>query len=215
MNSLSDPPNNTSVSYSGPVQEGSSATLTCEADSNPAVDSYTWYKVAGDQVTEVGSEKMLSTAVSEVDSQFFCHVSNRYGAQNSSIARIDVLCKFSKTTEITNTGQQRGLTPNLWFACPVPPKDTAVVVDPDGPILEGGSVALLCRGRANPPVTNYTWYKDDKEDGEAGQTLVLTSVDPSHGGEYLCRAGNELGENVSRAFQLDIQCESIPTQQRH
>lgn len=72
--------------------------MTCDADSNPAVDSYTWYKVAGDQVTEVGSEKMLSTAVSEVDSQFFCHASNRYGAQNSSIARIDVLCEFSKNS---------------------------------------------------------------------------------------------------------------------
>lgn len=91
--SLLDAPNNTSVSYSGPVEEGSSVTLTCNTIANPAVDSYTWYKVDGDQVIAVGSKKRLSTTVSEVDSQFYCKVSNRYGAQNSSITQIDVQCK--------------------------------------------------------------------------------------------------------------------------
>ncbi len=91
--SLLDPPNNTSVSYSGPVEEGSLVTLTCNTIANPAVDSYTWYKVDGDQVTAVGSKKRLSTTVSEVDSQFYCKVSNRYGTQNSSITQIDVQCK--------------------------------------------------------------------------------------------------------------------------
>lgn len=91
---LADPPNNTSVSFSSPAQEGSSVTLSCDCDSNPAADSYTWYKVAGGQeVTEVGSEKTLSAVVSEDDSQFYCRASNRYGAQNSSVAQIDVLCE--------------------------------------------------------------------------------------------------------------------------
>ena len=91
--SLSDPPNNTSVSYSGPVKEGSLVTLTCNTNANPAVDSYTWYKVNEEQVEAVGSKSKLSTTVTEVDSQFFCKVSNKYGGQNSSIADIDVQCK--------------------------------------------------------------------------------------------------------------------------
>lgn len=71
-------------------------TLSCDCDSNPAADSYTWYKVArGQEVTEVGSEKTLSAVVSEDDSQFYCRASNRYGAQNSSVAQIDVLCESS------------------------------------------------------------------------------------------------------------------------
>nr|XP_046255910.1 myelin-associated glycoprotein-like [Scatophagus argus]XP_046255911.1 myelin-associated glycoprotein-like [Scatophagus argus] len=171
-------PNNTSVSYSGPVKEGSSVTLTCNTNANPAVDGYTWYKVDGDQVTAMGSKKRLSTTVSEVDSQFYCKVSNRYGAQNSSITHIDV--QFS-------------------------PKETAVVVDPDGPVLEGSAVALFCRSRANPPVTNYTWYKDNEEDEETGSTLVLNGVDPTHSGAYHCAATNEMGEDVSAAIQLDVQ----------
>ncbi|KAI3361278.1 hypothetical protein L3Q82_013457, partial [Scortum barcoo] len=172
------PPNNTSVSYSGPVEEGSSVTLTCNTIANPAVDSYTWYKVGGDQVTAVGSKKRLSTTVSEVERQFYCKVSNRYGAQNSSIAQIDV--QF-------------------------PPKDTTVIVDPDGPILEGSSVTLLCMSRANPPVSNYTWYKGDEEDKDPGSILSINSVDPSHSGDYHCVAKNELGEGTSAVIQLDIQ----------
>ncbi|XP_053289598.1 myelin-associated glycoprotein [Pleuronectes platessa] len=172
------PPNNTSISYPAPAQEGRSVTLTCNANANPAVDSYTWYKEHGDQVSAVGSNKRLLTSVSEVDNTFFCQVSNRYGTQNSSVTQIDV--QFS-------------------------PKDTTVIADPTGPILEGSSVSLLCRSRANPSVTNYTWYRDDVEEEEAGASLVLSSVDPSRGGDYHCEARNALGEDASAAVHLDIQ----------
>ncbi len=92
------------------------------------------------------------------------------------------------------------------FGFPVSPKETTVVVDPDGPILEGSSVTLLCRSRANPPVTNYTWYKDGEEDKESGSLLLINNVDPSHSGDYHCAAKNELGEEISATIQLDIQC---------
>lgn len=93
-------------------------TLSCDCDSNPAADSYTWYKVArGQEVTEVGSEKTLSAVVSEDDSQFYCRASNRYGAQNSSVAQIDVLCESSnkKYKKKQNNSRQilRPVTPKL------------------------------------------------------------------------------------------------------
>ncbi|XP_039886421.1 B-cell receptor CD22-like isoform X5 [Simochromis diagramma] len=172
------PPNNTSVSYSGPVKEGSSVTVTCNTNANPAVDSYTWYKVNGDQVSVVGSKKRFSATVSEVDSQFLCGVSNSYGSQNSSITQIDV--QFS-------------------------PRETTVIVDPTGPVLEGSSVSLICKSRSNPPVTNYTWYRDNEMDKELGPVLVIDGADTSHSGDYHCTAKNDLGEETSAAIQLDIQ----------
>ncbi|XP_029359685.1 myelin-associated glycoprotein-like [Echeneis naucrates] len=172
------PPNNTSVTSPGPVKEGSTVTLTCNANAYPAVDSYTWYKVDGDQVTAVGSKRKLSTTVSDVDSKFYCEASNKHGTQNSSITEIDVQ-----------------------FA----PKETTVIIDPPGPVLEGASVSLLCKSRANPPVTNYTWFRDGEEDEEGGPTLVLDGVDLGHSGDYHCEAKNELGEDVSAATQLDVQ----------
>lgn len=90
---------------------------------------------------------------------------------------------------------------------PVSPKETAVIVDPAGPILEGSSVSLLCRSRSNPPVTNYTWYRGDEVDQEAGPVLSIDGADPSHSGEYHCTATNDLGEETSAAIQLDVQCE--------
>ncbi|XP_028280616.1 myelin-associated glycoprotein-like isoform X2 [Parambassis ranga] len=172
------PPNNTSVSYSGPVNEGSSVTLTCNTNANPTVESYTWYKVDGDEMAAVGTKKRLLTTVSAIDSLFYCKVSNKYGTQDSPITQIDVL--FS-------------------------PKETMVMVEPSGPILEGSSVSLLCRSRSNPPVTNYTWYRGDEVDTETGPTLVIDDVDPSHGGDYHCAVKNDLGEETSAKIQLDIQ----------
>ncbi|KAM9310706.1 myelin-associated glycoprotein-like [Pholidichthys leucotaenia] len=171
------PPNNTTISHPGAVTEGSLVTLTCNTNANPNAN-YAWYKVVGEQETEVGSEKLFSTTVSEVDNQFYCKASNKYGTQNSSILQIDV--QFS-------------------------PKGTTVIVDPKGPILEGSSVSLLCSSRSNPPVTNYTWYRDNEEARELGQMLVIDPVDPSHSGDYHCAAKNDLGEENSTTIQLDIQ----------
>ncbi|XP_029958307.1 myelin-associated glycoprotein-like [Salarias fasciatus] len=169
------PPDNTSVSHSGPVTEGSSVTLSCNAEANPAVDSYSWYNPDGEQV---GTKKKLSITVSEADSQFYCKASNKYGAQNSSITQIEV--QF-------------------------PPKETTVVLDHAGPVVEGSSVSLLCRSRSNPPVTNYTWFRGEEEDKEPGSVLVLTGVDASHSGDYRCTAKNQLGEETSAPVHLDVQ----------
>ncbi|KAM9309036.1 myelin-associated glycoprotein-like isoform 2-T3 [Pholidichthys leucotaenia] len=171
------PPNNTTISHPGAVTEGSSVTLTCNTNANPNVN-YTWYKVVGEQETEVGSEKLFSTTASEIDNQFYCKVSNKYGTQNSSVLQIDV--QFS-------------------------PKGTTVIVDPKGPILAGTSVSLLCSSRSNPPVTNYTWYRDDEEARELRQMLVIDPVDPSHSGDYYCAAKNDLGEENSTTIQLDVE----------
>lgn len=95
------------------------------------------------------------------------------------------------------------------FLLLVPPKETTVVMDPPAPILDGDSVTLLCSSRSNPPVTNYTWYKDDVEDKEAGQRLLIDSADLRHSGGYHCEARNDLGVQTSAMVQLDIQCKFI------
>uniref|UniRef100_A0A3B3X1B2 Ig-like domain-containing protein n=1 Tax=Poecilia mexicana TaxID=48701 RepID=A0A3B3X1B2_9TELE len=174
------PPHNTSVSDSGPVLEGSLVILTCSTNANPEVENYTWYKVNGEQVEAVGFTNQLSTTATEVDRQFFCQADNGYGSQNSSIASIDV--QFS-------------------------PKDTTVLVEPAGPVVEGSSVSLLCRSRSNPAVTNYTWFRDGEVDQETGPVLVLDNINPSHSGGYRCSAKNDLGEEASTKTQLDVQCE--------
>lgn len=66
-------------------------------------------------MTEVGSEKTLLTVVSEDDSQFYCRASNRYGAQNSSVAQIDVICKSSKKKTKKKPDIHGQSHQHLWF----------------------------------------------------------------------------------------------------
>ncbi|XP_061839017.1 B-cell receptor CD22-like isoform X1 [Nerophis lumbriciformis] len=172
-------PKNTSVGYVSPVTEGTSITMTCITNANPVVDSYTWYQVDGDQVTPVGSSTKMSITVTEATNTFYCRVHNRYGYQNSSITVIDV--QF-------------------------PPKETTVILEPAGPIVEGDTVVLLCQNRAQPPVSNYVWFKDDgKEDNETGADLHLERVETKHSGGYRCQATNKLGEETSATVQLDVE----------
>lgn len=172
-------PRNVSVLSPGPVTEGRPVTLSCVADANPAVDSFSWYSLDGDQVTALVSTQNFTTEASEGNSQFFCQVSNQCGQQNSSVAHVDVQ-----------------------FA----PKNTSVLVEPPGALVEGSSVSLLCVTRSHPPVSHFAWFRDGLEQTEVrGAVLVWESAHHSHSGTYHCEATNRLGQDSSDSVQLDIQ----------
>ncbi|KAG5278050.1 hypothetical protein AALO_G00094640 [Alosa alosa] len=60
------------------------------------------------------------------------------------------------------------------------PRNTVVSRNPSNETLEGDSVTLTCSSDANPPVENYTWFKDQDDDqyaniGFQGSTGVACS----------------------------------------
>ncbi|XP_036416145.1 sialoadhesin-like [Colossoma macropomum] len=77
------------------------------------------------------------------------------------------------------------------------PKSVSVSISPSGEIVEGSSVNLTCSSDANPPVQNYTWFK------EGGSSPVGSghsySVQPR--GSYYCVAQNEYGSQKSAALK--------------
>ncbi|CAM4561987.1 unnamed protein product [Leuciscus chuanchicus] len=87
------------------------------------------------------------------------------------------------------------------------PKNTSAHVSASGFVLEGRSVTLSCSSDANPPVLNYTWYRDTEEPlkpVQSGQNLTISNTDPTHSGRYVCTAQNEHGaQNAS--VMLDVQ----------
>ncbi|XP_077431551.1 myelin-associated glycoprotein-like isoform X2 [Vanacampus margaritifer] len=172
-------PKNTTVSYPGPVREGTWVTLVCNTTANPSVSAYAWYQVDGGQVTPLGiTRKRYTIGVTEDAPSFYCRVGNAYGEQNSSVTTIDV--QF-------------------------PPKETLVVVEPSDTVLEGTPLVLRCHSRAKPPVYNYSWSINGGSDLEVGDLLTLDAARPGHSGEYRCKAKNVLGEETSAAVQLDVQ----------
>ncbi|XP_031642486.1 B-cell receptor CD22 isoform X2 [Oncorhynchus kisutch] len=173
------PPKNTSVSVSpsGSVLEGSSVTLTCSSNANPAVKNYTWYRVNGDHVTQIANERELKTEASIDNHQFYCEARNDHGTKNSSIILLNVL---------------------------YPPKNTSVSVSPSSSAIEGSSVTLTCSSNANPPVGSYTWYRVNQEQvTEVGSSRMLTIKVPADNSQFYCETRNRLGSQNSSVTQLD------------
>ncbi|KAK1802648.1 hypothetical protein P4O66_004288 [Electrophorus voltai] len=68
------------------------------------------------------------------------------------------------------------------------------VSGPSGEIVEGSSVTLTCSSDANPPVQNYTWFKEGGTSPVgSGQTYSIISIMAEHTGLYYCVAQNEHG----------------------
>ncbi|XP_078022748.1 hemicentin-1-like [Epinephelus lanceolatus] len=158
-----------SVSPSGKIMEGSSVTLTCSSDANPAA-KYTWYME--NQKVLQGSDGVYQfmSISSEDRGKYYCTSENQHGRINSSSIFIDVQ-----------------------YA----PKLPSVSVSPSAEIVEGSSVNLTCSSDANP-AANYTWYKEDEDSPKAsGQIFTITDVRAEHSGNYYCEAKNSRGRHNS------------------
>ncbi|XP_045559752.1 B-cell receptor CD22 isoform X2 [Salmo salar] len=181
-------PKNTSVSVSpsGSVVEGSSVTLTCSSNANPAVGRYNWYRVIGEQVSTVGASRMLTVQVPADDSYFYCESINDHGTENSSVIQLD------------------GMSP---------PKNTSVSVLTSGSVVGGSSLTLTCSSNANPPVKNYTWYRVNERKmvpmESRSQFLVLQDI--SESGLFCCEAQNSYGKDRTNIFVYFPHYPSITT----
>ncbi|XP_062244250.1 B-cell receptor CD22-like isoform X2 [Platichthys flesus] len=156
-----------SVSPSGEIMEGSSVTLTCSSDANPAAN-YTWYKENRALLQGPEGVYRLSSISSGDSGVYSCKSENQYGRINSTSLHLDVQ-----------------------YA----PKPPSVSVSPSGEIMEGSSVTLTCSSDANP-AANYTWYKEDEDSPTAsGQIFTITNITAKHGGKYQCEARNTHGRS--------------------
>ena len=86
-----------SVSPSAEIVEGSSVTLTCSSDANPAAN-YTWYKEKQTQLQ--GSEGIyhFSSISSEDRGNYYCKSENQYGEIKSTFLFLDVQCEYNTLT---------------------------------------------------------------------------------------------------------------------
>ncbi|KAM6939519.1 B-cell receptor CD22-like [Xenentodon cancila] len=165
-----------SVSPSGDIVEGTSATLICRTDANPAA-KYSWYRRSGHN--KVGENKRLifRSIVSSDSGEYYCAAENKLGWIRSENVFINV--KYA-------------------------PKPPSVWVCPPGEIVEGTSVTLTCHSASNP-AAKYSWYRRNvRTPASEEQTLVFTSIQSSESGEYYCTSENELGSRTSESINIDV-----------
>ncbi|XP_051801940.1 B-cell receptor CD22-like [Acanthochromis polyacanthus] len=161
-----------SVSPSAEIMEGSSVTLTCSSNANPAAN-YTWYKRNGNPALQSLSNEsqLIFSSIQSSDSGLYCcTVENVLGKRTSEDFGIDV--KYA-------------------------PKLPSVSVSPSGEIMEGSSVTLTCSSDANP-AANYTWYKENEDSPKAsGQNFSIINATSKHSGKYYCEVRNSRGHHNS------------------
>ncbi|XP_036412969.1 B-cell receptor CD22-like isoform X2 [Colossoma macropomum] len=168
------PPKNVSVSISpsGEIVEGSSVTLTCSSDANPPVQSYTWFK------------KLSSGTLQKSKSQIY-NISNISSAESG-----EYQC-MAANTQGSRYAEYKSLT--VLYA---PKKAQASISE----TAEGSSVTLTCSSNANPPVQNYTWFKE----GGSSPVGSRHSYTALQSGSYYCVAQNEHGSQKSAAVTVTV-----------
>ncbi|XP_031732968.1 B-cell receptor CD22-like [Anarrhichthys ocellatus] len=87
-----------SVSPSAEIVEGSSVTLTCSSDANPAAN-YTWYKEDEDSPKASGQIFIITDFRAEHSGNYSCEAQNRRGRSNSTL-HLTVVAVLDKTTMI-------------------------------------------------------------------------------------------------------------------
>uniref|UniRef100_A0A9J8A798 Zmp:0000000650 n=1 Tax=Cyprinus carpio carpio TaxID=630221 RepID=A0A9J8A798_CYPCA len=175
-------PKNTAVSVlpSSSVLEGSSVTLICSSDANPAVLSYTWSRESEGQLKQLQTGQNLTFNRTDPTHRgwYHCTAQNQHGSQNSSVKL------------------------NIQYA----PQNMSTLAIPSSSVLEGSSVTLICSSDANPAVI-YTWSRESEgqmKQLQTGDTLTFNRTDPTHRGWYHCTAQNQHGSQNS-SVRLDIQ----------
>ncbi|XP_028420559.1 B-cell receptor CD22-like [Perca flavescens] len=169
-----------SVSPSAEIVEGSSVTLTCSSDANPAA-KYTWYKENGNPDVQRPSEEpqlVFSSIQSSDSGQYYCTAENKLGRKTSNNFSVNV--KYA-------------------------PKLPSVSVSPSAEIVEGSSVTLTCSSDANL-AANYTWYKENQTLPHGQQAIYhLTSIRSEDRGNYYCKSENQHGQINSTSQFIDVQ----------
>ncbi|KAI4902843.1 hypothetical protein NFI96_026842, partial [Prochilodus magdalenae] len=102
---------------------------------------------------------------SEHSGEYTCQSRNEHGERRSTAVQINVL---------------------------YPPKKVSVSIS--GHTVEGSSVTLTCSSDGNPPVKNYTWFREGGASPVGtGHSYSITSITAEHTGLYYCVAQNEHG----------------------
>ncbi|XP_056440775.1 B-cell receptor CD22-like [Gadus chalcogrammus] len=172
-------------SPSGEIEEGSSVTLSCSSDANPAAE-YTWFKNNQPLHWEPSQPHTFPSVRPEDRGTYRCQAENKYGQLSSNSIFMDVQ-----------------------YA----PKTPSVTVSPSGEIEEGSSVTLSCSSDANP-AAEYTWFKEHEDSvRESGQNYTINNITSEHGGNYYCQAHNAIG--LHNATFLLIQVTSSSSSSSH
>ncbi|XP_064862994.1 B-cell receptor CD22-like isoform X4 [Oncorhynchus nerka] len=193
-NSNFDLPSSPIITVSGEVKEGTPVSLNCSAVA-PCPEhppELTW--TLPTQFTPENQLKENSDQTKSVLSTVTFTPSYLHHEKN-------ITCTAVYPAGTSNKRAEHNMMLNVSFS----PKDTSASIIRADSVLVGSCVNLTCSSTANPPVTNFTWFKisgGKTTQVASGQSHTLNvTVD---GGLYYCEARNSHGCGKSNEVQLAI-----------
>ncbi|XP_037399376.1 B-cell receptor CD22-like [Pygocentrus nattereri] len=150
------------------VTEGQTADLTCKTTCSLTDPTFIWYKNGHPlNTTAIKNNQLhLQTVSSEDAGSYSCAVG---GSQHLHSTAHSLRVRYS-------------------------PKRVSVSIIPSGEIVEGSSVTLTCSSDGNPPVKNYTWFKEGGTSPVgSGHSYSIISITADHTGLHYCVAQNDHG----------------------
>ncbi|XP_050786100.1 B-cell receptor CD22-like isoform X2 [Gopherus flavomarginatus] len=161
------------------IQEGNTVVLSCSCRAHPPISSYTWYR-NGQHIPEQTQQELRFDKIHpNQSSSYHCKPQNRVGMSESPAITVDVQ---------------------------YPPKEVRITLENLQLIREGDAVTLNCSvGKSNPPVTKYTWYKDNSQYQETQESILTFPATKERSGSYSCEAQNAIGYRQSPPVSVDVQ----------
>nr|XP_046148922.1 sialic acid-binding Ig-like lectin 7 isoform X2 [Oncorhynchus gorbuscha] len=190
-----DLPSSPIITVSGEVKEGTPVSLNCSAVA-PCPEhppELTW--TLPTQFTPENQLQEKSDQTKSVLSTVTFTPSYLHHEKNITCTAVYPVGTSNKTAE-------HNMMLNVSFS----PKDTSASISPPDPVLVGSCVNLTCSSTANPPVTNFTWFKisgGKRTQVASGQSYTL-NVTVGDGGLYYCEGRNSHGCGKSNEVQLAI-----------
>uniref|UniRef100_A0A8C2XP01 Ig-like domain-containing protein n=1 Tax=Cyclopterus lumpus TaxID=8103 RepID=A0A8C2XP01_CYCLU len=99
------------------IVEGSSVTLTCSSDANPAAN-YTWYKKNQTRPHGEGDIYRFTSISSEDRGIYYCKAQNKHGEINSSSLFLNVQCEYNTSSLYVSDAPRLPSVPQNCVSCP-------------------------------------------------------------------------------------------------
>ncbi|XP_064805679.1 myelin-associated glycoprotein-like isoform X1 [Oncorhynchus masou masou] len=119
----------------------------------------------------------------------------------------NITCTAVYPVGTSNKTAEHNMMLNVSFS----PKDTSASISPADPVSVGSCVSLTCSSTANPPVTNFTWFKiSEGKTTQVASGLSYTLNVTVDGEQYYCEGRNSHGCGKSNEVQLAIKGQEEP-----
>ncbi|KAG7313779.1 hypothetical protein KOW79_000107, partial [Hemibagrus wyckioides] len=187
--------------YAGSSEERTTVTLSCITSCTLSNSpTYLWYKNGQPVTDKLTKHNKLYLFFSEDAGNYSCAVKGREDLrspeQTQSPAAETLLTTGQNYSISYISSQHSGLYyctahNQLGNHTSTPTHLDVAVVLPSGDTVEGDSVTLSCSSDANPPVSNYTWFKQSAAADTlltTGQNYSISYISSQDSGLYYCTA---------------------------